>query len=380
MRRPHSRPQSARPGIALLLSLVAIIIVGGIASAIAASALIEQRSGDTARRQNQAFAVADAAAGEIIGNWNSGVWNQMAIGAAQAVSGTSPEGTGTFTGSVTRINSEIFLVDVTGRDRRSQARQRLAMLVKLRVLAFDATSALTTRGAGTIGGSAIIDGTDLPPWPECPPAGVASPGIRHPQTSQLNFQGSCSNQSCVTGSPKVLNDPVVSDNTFFNYGDRDWADLAAAANVVITPDGTAWTGLGPTVSDGQCDRTNIRNWGEPDRPGTVPQCAGYFPTMYVNGDILISGGRGQGILLVNGDLTMQGGFEFTGIVIVRDRLRTAGTGAHIHGGVLAANVDLEESSVLGNATMQFSRCAIQAARLSAAPGALFRSRGWSQVF
>jgi hypothetical protein len=378
-----ARGGPGRSGIAMLLSLVAVIIVGGVAAAISAATMIEQRTGETTRRQNQAFAVADAAAGEIIGNWNAGTYNQMAVGTATAVSGTSPLGTGSFAGSVSRINNEIFLVDIVGRDRASQARQRLGMLVKLRVLTFDANSALTTRGPGRVSGSGVIDGTDAQPWPECPGAGPMAPGIRHPNVSQLDFQGTCAGLACVVGNPQALTDPTVNDNTFFNYGESDWAALSSAANIVL-PSQTL-TGLEPSVSGGQCNRLDANNWGEPHRSpthpsSTVSQCTSYFPTIYVNGDARITTGRGQGVLMVNGDLELQGNFRFIGIMIVRGRLRTTGTGAHITGGVLAANVDLDDTFVAGNATIQFSRCAITAVQSSGAPGALFRSRGWTQIF
>ena len=57
---------------------------------------------------------------------------------------------------------------------------------------------------------------------------------------------------------------------------------------------------------------------------------------------------------MEGDLSVQGGAEFYGPVIVKGSLKTAGTGGHFNGGVLAANVDLEQSSFLGNGVVNFS--------------------------
>lgn len=367
-----------RRGMALFVSIVAIIVVGALVTAVMATTTLEQRTGETTRRQNQAFAVADAAMGGVVANWVSGSWNMMTVGTSQNISGTSPNGTGTYTGSVSRVNSEIFLLDVTGKDRASQARQRLAMLVKLRILKFDIGAALTTRGAGTIGGSADINGEDLRPWNDCPPAGAAAAGVRHPDPDDLDFIGGCSGASCVSGSPSVQGDPSVNDNTFFNYADNDWEALKANANIVLS--GGTYTQLKPSVSDGNCNITDVKNWGEPSRPGTVAQCYNYFPIIYFDGDAHVSQGRGQGILLVNGDFQVNGNFEFAGVVVVRGRLRSQGTGNKVSGGILAANVDLETSQVLGNATLNFSRCAIDRAQNASAPSAMFRSRGWMQVF
>jgi hypothetical protein len=92
--------------------------------------------------------------------------------------------------------------------------------------------------------------------------------------------------------------------------------------------------------------------------------------MTINGDI------GQGILLVEGDLNVQGGFTFYGITVVRGNLKTTGTGGHFNGAVMAANVELDDITVLGDALIQFSSCAVSRALQGASPGRPFRSRGW----
>ena len=364
--------------MALFVTLVAIIVIGGLVSAIMATTTLEQRTGETARRQNQAFAVADAAMSGVVANWLSGSWNLMAVGASTAISGNSPNGTGTYTGSVSRVNDEIFMVDVVGKDRASSARQRLAMLVKLRILKFDISAALTTRGVGSIGGSAAVTGIDTPPWPDCPVAGLPEAGIRHPDPNDLSFIGGCSGASCVTGDPNVEADPTVNDNTFFNYSDNDWTSLQATATITLPP--ATYNQITPSAVSGVCDLSDLDNWGEPRRPAIVPSCTNYFPIIYVDGDMKANGGYGQGILLVNGDFEVTGNFEFDGVVVVRGRLKSTGTGNKITGGVLAANIDLDNSQVLGNAVLTFSRCAIDRAQNASAPGAQFRSRGWMQVF
>lgn len=376
-RGPHVVPRS---GLALLLSLVAIIVIGAIISAISGAVMIETRTGEVGRRQQQAFDIADAAAGEIVGDWESGVNNKMLVGATRTLTGSSPFGTGHYTATITRTNREIFLVDVTGRDRATQARQRLGILVKLRVLTFEAAAALTTRGPGRISGSSSISGVDHIPtgWSDCPAAGAPLAGIRHPNPTQLNFQGACRSASCVAGTPRVLTDATVDDETFLNYGETDWAGLAQNANVVL-PGGFRSATPSATPA-GLCDRASSTNWGEPLRVGGVAACYAYFPTIFFNGDTRIIGGRGQGILMINGDLDITGNFVFNGIIITRGSVR-GGTGTPvITGGILAANVDLDNTVGFGNITLRFSRCAIQQVQRDGALGAGFRSRGWTQIF
>ncbi len=196
-------------------------------------------------------------------------------------------------------------------------------------------------------------------------------------TSDLELTGDkCESGYCVSGDPPVEADPSVGDSTFFQYGDAEWADLVAMATVVI-PDGT-WK-IGPTLTlDGECDDSRINNWGDPKTPSSP--CFGYFPIIYAPGNLTVNGDLGQGVLLVEGDLSVQGGFEFHGIVIVRGSLKTSGTGGHFTGSVLAANVDLKDNSVLGDALIQYSSCAVLRGLQTASPAAPLRSRGWMRAF
>ena len=69
-------------------------------------------------------------------------------------------------------------------------------------------------------------------------------------------------------------------------------------------------------------------------------------------------------MLISGDLEVSGGHEFYGPVIIKGTLTTTGTGGHFNGGVIAANVNLESSTVLGDALIQYSTCAVTRAVLN----------------
>ncbi len=112
-------------------------------------------------------------------------------------------------------------------------------------------------------------------------------------------------------------------------------------------------------------------------------CGTYFPVIHVNGDITLNGDEGQGILLVDGDLSIQGSYQFYGIVIVRGSIKSAGGGstdAHFWGAVMAQNVDLELNTLSGNATLNYSKCAIIQALNMTGVTAPDRSRSWSLLF
>jgi hypothetical protein len=141
------------------------------------------------------------------------------------------------------------------------------------------------------------------------------------------------------------------------------------------------TGIAPVVTAGACVLTNSNNWGDQNRALPVKgKCESYFPVIHVLGDIHITGTQGQGILLVDGDLYVSGGFTFTGAVIVRGSLKTTGTGAHISGAVMAANVDLEDDIVTGNTSIRYSSCALAAVMNGSAYLKPVKQRAWVDLY
>ena len=98
-------------------------------------------------------------------------------------------------------------------------------------------------------------------------------------------------------------------------------------------------------------------------------CFNFFPIIWLNNpndEWNFSGGEGQGILLVEGDLRVTGDFQFYGPIYIKGHIETAGGGGvqHFHGGMIAANADLDQNSVLGTADIVYSSCAIERAVLN----------------
>jgi hypothetical protein len=182
----------------------------------------------------------------------------------------------------------------------------------------------------------------------------------------------------VLGYPPVVNDPTVNNNTFTNFGGATYAELAARATLTIPP-GNYTTD--PVVTNGVCDKTVLTNWGDGMNPGS--QCSNYFPIIHVPGTITLNNTQGQGILLVDGDLNIQGSYQFFGIVIVQGDLKTSGGGttdAHFWGGVMAKNADLSEQNLSGKATLNYSSCSINTVLQATSPISQMRSRGWVALY
>jgi hypothetical protein len=155
-------------------------------------------------------------------------------------------------------------------------------------------------------------------------------------------------------------------------GDLDWNELMVTANV--TAEGSVSPGT--SARDGACDVEDQSNWGDPQRPGDGV-CTNHFALVHAPGDLTIDGGRGQGLLLVEGDLTIRGGFDFAGIVMVRGALH--GNGARITGALTVGAADSSSMSVFHDVIVRFSRCAVHAAMLGTALPVPIAERSWFEA-
>jgi Tfp pilus assembly protein PilV len=375
----------SRPGFALAIALAAIVIIGAIITGMFFASTQDYRISRNSAMQARALTAAEYGLNSVTtsGQWNP-VWNTATNGLV-ATQSFLP-GDGAFdTVRVTKLNSGMFMLTSTGRvgpASGAQARHRVGALVTLLIPQINMLGALTTRGSAKIGGSSYLDGNDTTyaGW-NCPPAGAGVAGLSMPDTTKITTAG-CGGLSCVAGSPKVSQDVAAGkDSTYFNFGPGlNWSDLVGMATKTVSS-GATLTGIGPTVSGGNCDTGSATNWGDPlHTDPSVSSCQSYFPIIYAQGNLHLSGGEGQGILLVEGDLTVTGGLEFYGPVIVKGSMSTTGTGGHFNGGVMAANVDLEQSTLLGNAVIHYSSCAINKALAGVATPVFTNSRSWTELY
>ena len=82
--------------------------------------------------------------------------------------------------------------------------------------------------------------------------------------------------------------------------------------------------------------------------GTLPANGNLSQAVYVGGPLTLSNSSGQGILIVNGDLTIEGEFTYQGLLIVNGRVNFHGTGPGIQitGAVLVSALSGNPSSYL----------------------------------
>ena len=382
----------ARRGFAMALTLGAVVLIGLLIAGVFFVSGQQTASSRNTTVQEQAFRVAEAGLAQSISQWsrtkadanpNAGdSWLWVPTTAVPLPAGTP--GVKAPSVRITRLNASLYQIvseATVGQGENAAATRRVSQLVRMMVPTFNVLGALTVRGATQIGGASQINGNDSKPsgW-SCPTTAPAMPGIAIASAGSITTSGSgCTSFNCVNGDPKIEENPLAAhDSTYFTFGDYEWAELVKMATLKITADIKPQPSYNATVPV-TCNTSVQTNWGDVNRLIPKGACESYFPIIYYPGNAKLTGGSGQGILLVEGDLEVQGGFVFYGPVVVRGRLRTAGTGGHFNGAVMAANVQLEQNSVLGSAIVSYSSCAIESAIKGTGIAVPVRHRAWSEM-
>ncbi|MFN2318027.1 MAG: hypothetical protein ABR551_06810 [Gemmatimonadales bacterium] len=374
-------------GIALAIAIFALVIIATLVTGVFFMARLEQRSGNSALWSTQAAEAADAGLNATLANWPSAV-NTLAAGTTQALATQTMGGNIRYTASVYKVSDQIFLVQSRGERTDAGggvlAGTSVGRVVRLVIPNIEINAALTANGPVTQGGSSEIDGNDNIPddWAACTPT-TAVAGLRTSYTHTVNGAAT----TLEGDPPKVENDTSV---TSAKITDAFW-EFAALADHVYTGNWPPSQGILPVLDgDGNCT-TTFDNWGEPWRSpktGTVTACIDRAPIVHVTGDFKVTAGgggrRGQGVLLVEGDFSIAGNFEFTGILIVLGSVDMKGTGNKITGAVLTnstsgASVG-EESTIAGNPNVLYSSCAISAVLASGARARPLAERSWVQLY
>jgi hypothetical protein len=381
-----SRSSRRRAGIALAIAMMATVLIAGMLAGAAYFVTQNGRAADNSRRVVQAASVAEAATAEVIRTWSITTNSALARGASVAIAqAASPQGRGTYQGSITKLTDKAYIVDLTAwdstntRTRGAGARQRVATLLRIVPLTMPVSAALTIADQVVFGGgNSIVQGADQVPagWsPECAPPGGAVTGVRAKAAGDI--LGSAGQY---TGNPNSLITPGLDSTAYTRFGNVTYDQLAANATFTIVP-GTY--SPSPVVNTGVCVTSNNTNWG--DGANLTAPCGKFFPVVNINGSAtsstLLTGGQGQGMLLVNGDLVVSGTWTYYGIVIVKGTFKTSGTGApKVYGTVLAKRVDFSSTSA-GNAAavINYSSCAIDRTMNATSRATPMRSRGYVRM-
>jgi hypothetical protein len=379
-------------GMALAVAIFALVVIGALVAGAFYAGHQEQRTGRSTMYVSAAATAAEAGTAEVMADWDQFNLNGILVGDSLVLPTTTLAGRTAYTPTVKRLNDDLFLVRSLGTRTDAGgdvlAQRSVGTIARLSYVTATASAAVTVTKPIKFNGDAFeVIGNDSVPkgWggePGCE-TGEDKAGVRSATTTGA---GSGDNDNLYGNPPQVSNDTTVTNDFFNVFGDVTFDELKQNADIVISS--TAPQQPEPTLTAGnpqRCRVSDMNNWGEPRRPpdGYVPQCTTYFPIIYASGSQLklAGGSRGQGLLLVEGDLEIVGGFEFAGLIVAKGGIKINGNGNKITGALLAQDVAIDDqNSISGNTTLQFSSCALEKAIQGSAFAEPLAHRGWAQLY
>jgi Tfp pilus assembly protein PilX len=384
-KRMRASPVSNERGIALAVAIFALVIIGALVAGTFFAGRLEQQTGQNTVYAMQASEAAEAGLSDGIASQTAAGMQALVVDPGMAANlpdmTTSLGAHVSVARTISRLTDNVFLVRSTGTltdaDGGKLAVRGLGQLIRLNQAEITVNAGLTALGDVTISGGADVTGKDGVPsaWSsgvECPSL-TDKAGVRYNGgTLQKKGNGDFS------GAPDSVKDATLNATDM----KKDFDKLKALATLTVISGNPAATQPAYTGNPKKCDTSIQTNWGEPAVQTDV--CSNYFPIIYHNGNLSLQGGRGQGILLVEGDLSATGGMVFYGPVFVTGTLSTTGNsnqGAKFYGGVIAGNVALDDLSKLaGGALVSYSSCAIHRALQNSAKIGTLAERSWVQLY
>jgi hypothetical protein len=369
-----------RDGMALAMAMFAIVVIGALIAGAFFASTQDFRIGRNSLVAQRAFLAAEFGLNKTMAEWDTKLNLGIKTGKDSLLNYTFADG-GSAVVRITRINDYTYWLVSEGlagtTSPETATRRRTSTVLRLAYPAVKVGGAVTLAGGGSVKGSTQIFGTNKAPvgWDCADYPGRDTTAVAYAPGATLDIQKA----SNAVGTPQSYADPNAGqDGTYIKFGDESWTTLTQQADVILSGDmdpspvGTATT----------CTRSNS-NWGEPDRgAGSVVGCQNYFPIVWVQNSLHLNQGRGQGILLIEGDLQVNGQFEWAGLIIVKDDINKGNGNPEITGAIMARNATLVDggSEFLGNSTFQYSKCALEMALRGSARLVPAKQRAWAEMW
>jgi hypothetical protein len=359
-----------REGFALAAAVCLLAALAAIAAASAFAVREARRSANRLARQEEAAALADSLVYDRLQSWHHRARDTLTVGATDSTPSSTSR-----TVYVSRVTNRVYAVTGMGRT----AIGTIAEATRGHTLFVDALrptvpvgAAMLSRGPVVVG-TADISGRDEPPpeWQNCPPADSATAaGIAVPPDGRAEDEAGALLPDVAFQS--AAGDPA----TYQKLGALTLATLASGADVVIGGGAVVSPG---TAAEGTCGvgaGASRDSWGEPLRGTGAPRCERLFPVVHAAGDLVVRGGRGQGILIVDGRLRIEGPFLYYG-AIVATAVEASGADVTVYGTVISSGdggIDWRSGGTLRRSTCAVSRASSRAERPFPIP-----RRGWFEV-
>ena len=353
-------------GFVLPSALLGLVVLTVLATAGFFTVRQDHRMSISQEHAKDAFFLTELGVAEVLESWDNATYDALPQWGSLTVVDTTQ--IGSWSVEIIKANDRLFYLNAAsqltkGGDLLSGASHQVGLAVRMTLPDFNPRAAITTTVNVSVRGRASVNGVDsIPPnWDasQCPDPLEDKAGVMMQDTTTFANGG----RSKVNGTPPIDEDSTIDASTFTDFGDLQWNDLVQMATKVYG--GGSINQLFPQFdASGNCNRAHVRNWGDPENPGSA--CGNYFPVIYIGGNAnLQSGSRGQGILLVDGELAVRGDFLFHGLIIAKGGYNAQGSGNRVYGSVMASNLDFEQQNAVGRSSIQFSKCAVERALINA---------------
>ena len=330
---------------ALLPSVLAVMVIIALAATAALHMSRQERGASVSSRlQTSAFASVDAAL--AIGLEQARVLASALRPGASILRHVPVNDPGVdATLRLTRLGETLFALAAdanAGTAGGATARRRAALLLRLEPVAISFPAAASLTGSAPVD-PGVADGVDRAP-------------TGRPCADSLR------------DGPAMLHPSPPPDSVALR-------DLRVRASIRL-PAGSSVYVPGPVTRGSECDTSRPDNWGDASGAGA---CGNWLPIIHAPGDLRVDGGAGQGMLIVDGDLSVSGGFEFTGAVLVGGSMDVGPGGMLVTGGAFATGITGAWVGGARGPVVVRSTCALDAALLAAGSISPVVDRPWVAV-
>ncbi len=379
-------------GNALPAIIVLMVVLGVMTVAALRTTSDDRLAAQNVRENTRAFYAAEAGLNAVVANWGSLQYDTLMAAPGDSADlgwATVPENGTTYRAVLQQVDNGLYNLVTEGRGvTGAGGRSLLHVLVKRDWL--PASTVINSAVTGGTPGNTMrlreeehLAGRDTIPtqWAgNCRNPVQDVPGVVWGDTTDVRIDNQAAGPppTGLFGSPPMEEDATLTSANIFEFGDFNYNDLVAMADITI-PGNVTYddiNDIGPVeFPAGVCDTSVPTNWGAPEDPSHP--CFDYFPVIHVQGTLWCKAGCvGQGIILADLDVIFDGDTRFYGIVL-SERVRFRQNATVLGGLITNGPWDSRH-----NSRIQYSQCAVQRAIAGAGllADAAFVPGSWAEVY
>ena len=171
----------------------------------------------------------------------------------------------------------------------------------------------------------------------------------------------------------------LGDDVRFTVDTTRDADCAAGVgpDVVVGPGASVRVPAGIRVDTADVARDSATYYMTMSQRAALSAAAG---VVHVAGDTTITGGTFDGMLIVDGSLTLRGAFAASGVIIVRGGVDASDALFSLRGALLVYATPPNVSTILTGASVEYSPCVVARVMRAALSPRVIRMRSWAEIF